>query len=427
VNAIELAGVGKRYRQYQEGHQLLVRQLLNVGRRQKRELWALRDLTFQVARGESVGVIGRNGSGKTSLLRLLSGVSAPTAGRLRVVGSVAPLIGVGVGFNPELTGRENVFVNGRLLGMSEPEISRKYDDIVAFAEIEPFIDTPVKFYSTGMFLRLAFAVAVHTEPQVLIVDEVLAVGDVGFQLKCNDRMRQMRENGTTVVIVTHNMQHLDRLVSRTLLLNHGRLAFDGPTADAIGEYHQILLAEAREPLGDIRGTGLRPEGHHAGRALGGARAAVRLTTTTGEPLSSVPSGERFVVHVDVEFDRPVSAPRVGMLLAPSGLGAIYNVATLPGQYSGEHGPGRPLSASFELANPLLAGAYVVEAAVFEREHMLARTPAATFYVSSDLPVGGFVDMAPKVTLGGERIVIGPLRRLDAGEVSQPSLVRERNP
>src|SRR5689334_13465022 len=188
--AIDLQRVGKRYLQHRHGDDILARRLLTPWRwgGHRAEHWALRDIDFSVRAGETVGVIGRNGSGKTTLLRLLSGVSAPTTGRLRVAGSIAPLIGVGVGFSPELTGRENVFVNGQLLGMNEQEVRRRFDAIVDFSEIEDFIDTPVKYYSSGMFLRLGFSVAIHADPEVLLVDEILAVGDIAFQLKCLERM-----------------------------------------------------------------------------------------------------------------------------------------------------------------------------------------------------------------------------------------------
>ncbi|MCW2548999.1 MAG: transporter protein, partial [Mycobacterium sp.] len=186
--AISLQGVGKSYNKTVHGGDFLLKKLLRPGswfsQPADDPLWALRDIDLTVARGETIGVIGRNGSGKTTLLRMLSGVSAPSTGHLRVVGSIAPLIGIGVGFHAELTGRENVMVNGRLLGMSDRELKRKFDDIDAFSEIEEFIDTPVKFYSSGMFLSLGFSVAIHTQPDVLLVDEILAVGDLAFQLKC---------------------------------------------------------------------------------------------------------------------------------------------------------------------------------------------------------------------------------------------------
>ncbi len=183
MSAIVAEGLGKRFRQYRDRGSLLARALRRGSTRDVQDIWALRDVDFTVERGGTLGIIGRNGSGKTTLLRLLSGVSGPSEGRLRIEGRIAPLIGIGVGFNRELTGRENVRVNGRLLGMSSEEVDATFDQIVAFAELEEFIDLPVKFYSSGMFLRLAFSVAIHTNPDVLLVDEILAVGDVGCQFK----------------------------------------------------------------------------------------------------------------------------------------------------------------------------------------------------------------------------------------------------
>src|SRR5215211_4017808 len=201
-----------------------------------REFWALRDVTFEIAAGEAVGVIGGNGAGKSTLLKLLSRVTAPTVGRAEIHGRVGSLLEVGTGFHPDLTGRENVFLNGAILGMRGSEIARKFDEIVAFAEVEKFIDTPVKRYSSGMYLRLAFAVAAHLEPEVLLVDEVLAVGDAGFQRKCLGKMGDVAASGRTVVFVSHNMDAVLRLCTRALLLEHGRVAESGPSAEVVAGY-----------------------------------------------------------------------------------------------------------------------------------------------------------------------------------------------
>src|SRR5262249_22137041 len=191
--------------------------------------WALRGVSFSVADGEVVGVVGRNGAGKSTLLKLLSRITAPTEGRIRLRGRVASLLEVGTGFHPELTGRENVFLNGAILGMTRAEITRKFDEIVAFAEVERFLDTPVKRYSSGMYVRLAFAVAAHLDPEILLVDEVLAVGDAAFQRKCLGRMSDVARGGRTVLFVSHNLGAVRSLCSRSLYLRSGSLAMDGPT------------------------------------------------------------------------------------------------------------------------------------------------------------------------------------------------------
>ncbi len=187
------------------------------------EFWALKDVSFEVKSGDVVGIIGRNGAGKSTLLKVLSRITEPTTGRIEMMGRVASLLEVGTGFHPELTGRENIFLNGAILGMSQAEIRSKFDEIVAFAEVEKFLDTPVKHYSSGMYVRLAFAVAAHLEPEILIVDEVLAVGDAAFQKKCLGKMGEVSSRGRTVLIVSHNMAHIRATCVKAILLDEGRM------------------------------------------------------------------------------------------------------------------------------------------------------------------------------------------------------------
>jgi lipopolysaccharide transport system ATP-binding protein len=198
--------------------------------------WALRDVSFDVKAGEVLGVIGRNGAGKSTLLKILGRITEPTRGTITVRGRVASLLEVGTGFHPELTGRENIFLNGAILGMSRAEIQRKFDEIVAFAEVERFLDTPVKRYSSGMYVRLAFAVAANLEPEILLVDEVLAVGDLDFQKKCLDRMKGLAGGAHTIIFVSHNIAAIHALCDRCLLLNQGTVAAVGPTADVVASY-----------------------------------------------------------------------------------------------------------------------------------------------------------------------------------------------
>lgn len=199
--------------------------------------WALRDVSFDIGRGEVVGIIGHNGAGKSTLLKLLSRITAPTEGRITLRGSVGSLLEVGTGFHPELTGRENIFLNGAMLGMSRSQVSEKFDVIVAFADVEKFLDTPVKRYSSGMYVRLAFAIAAHLDPEVLIIDEVLAVGDAEFQKKCLGKMEEAAQGtGRTVLFVSHNLGAVSRLCSRVIVLDRGRLVFDGPTQEGIAVY-----------------------------------------------------------------------------------------------------------------------------------------------------------------------------------------------
>lgn len=228
---------------------------MNRGNREGEVLWALQDVSFSVMQGEVLGLIGRNGAGKSTLLKILSRITAPTSGRIRVKGRVSSLLEVGTGFHPELTGRENIYLNGAILGMSRDEISRKFDEILDFSGVEKFIDTPVKRYSSGMYVRLAFSVAAHLDPEILVVDEVLAVGDASFQKKCLGKMNDVAHGGRTIVFVSHNMQAIRSLCSRSILLDEGRMVFDGPTEETLRVYHERLSGlkvGAETAIGDQR-------------------------------------------------------------------------------------------------------------------------------------------------------------------------------
>ena len=213
------------------------------GRSQSEDFWALKDVSFDVNQGEVVGIIGRNGAGKSTLLKILSRIERPTSGEVVIRGRVGSLLEVGTGFHPELTGRENIFMNGAVLGMKRAEIVRKFDEIVAFAEVEKFLDTPVKFYSSGMYVRLAFAVAAHLEPEILIVDEVLAVGDSQFQKKCLGKMGDVSREGRTVILVSHQIGAINHLCASALLLNHGKVIESGNTHKVIDIYLNNLFAQ----------------------------------------------------------------------------------------------------------------------------------------------------------------------------------------
>lgn len=252
--AILISGLGKRYRIHHGGSApyLTLRERLagifTVPRKRAgaTDFQALQGLDLEISRGERVGIVGRNGAGKSTLLKILSRITPPSSGRVEIHGRVASLLEVGTGFHPELTGRENIFLNGSILGMGRAEIRRKFDEIVAFAEVERFLDTPVKRYSSGMYVRLAFAVAAHLEPEILIVDEVLAVGDIAFQRKCMGKMEDIARRGRrTVLFVTHNMDAVLSLCSRCIVLEGGRAIFDGSPAAAVGRYLASLETSSR--------------------------------------------------------------------------------------------------------------------------------------------------------------------------------------
>ena len=233
------------------------------GNRDGEAIWALRDVSFSVQQGEVLGIIGRNGAGKSTLLKILSRVTAPTSGRIKVKGRIASLLEVGTGFHPELTGRENIHLNGAILGMNRNEIDRKFDEIVDFAEVEEFIDTPVKRYSSGMYVRLAFAVAAHLDPEILLVDEVLAVGDATFQRKCLGKIGDVAKGGRTVLFVSHNMASVESLCRKGLLLSKGRIIYSGHMEETIKNYYQHSYHFSRPDDGNLishpgRQQGLKP-------------------------------------------------------------------------------------------------------------------------------------------------------------------------
>jgi len=260
-SVINVQGLGKKYilsHKSQESYTALRDVLANGAKRwtnklfnrsalesdqSHEEFWALRDLDFEIKQGDCVGIIGRNGAGKSTLLKILSRITQPTTGGFKIKGRVASLLEVGTGFHPELSGRENIFLNGAILGMSKVEIRKKFDEIVAFAEIEKFLDTPVKRYSSGMYVRLAFAVAAHLEPEILIVDEVLAVGDAQFQKKCLGKMNDVSEQGRTVLFVSHNMAMISNLCQKGIVLDAGRAIFQGSVSESILNYYQNAAEE----------------------------------------------------------------------------------------------------------------------------------------------------------------------------------------
>lgn len=259
------------------------------------EFWALQDVSFEVEQGEVLGIIGRNGAGKSTLLKVLSRITEPTQGRVKIAGRVASLLEVGTGFHPELTGRENIFLNGAILGMTRAEIKNKFDEIVAFAETEKFLDTPVKRYSSGMYVRLAFAVAAHLEPEILIIDEVLAVGDANFQKKCLGKMGNVVQEGRTVLFVSHNMDAIARLCPRSLFLASGRNVFDGDSREAIASY---LNSSKKDEAGPVDLT--QHNGRNHKMKIIATKIGLRTERSGSEYVNSVFTGDSLIL--DISFD-----------------------------------------------------------------------------------------------------------------------------
>lgn len=253
---------------------------------------ALQDISFEVSRGEVLGLVGGNGAGKSTLLKVLSRITAPTAGTIGLKGRVASLLEVGTGFHPELTGRENIYLNGALLGMSRSEVNKRFDEIVAFAEVDEFVDTPVKRYSSGMYVRLAFAVAAHLESEILLIDEVLAVGDIAFQKKCMGKMENIGSSGRTIIFVSHNMTAIESLCTKVLVLNHGKVEFEGQTSEGINHYFSGLNNKLGSNLKDIS-----RQGDGRARILD-----VWITDNKSDGLSIVRAGAAVVFNIRVRCD-----------------------------------------------------------------------------------------------------------------------------
>jgi lipopolysaccharide transport system ATP-binding protein len=271
------------------------------------EFFALRDITFQIQPGEIVGIVGRNGAGKSTLLKILCRITEPTSGRAELRGRLGSLLEVGTGFHPELTGRENIFLNGSILGMTRREIKAKFDEIVAFAEIGKFLDTPVKRYSSGMYVRLAFAVAAHLEPEILLVDEVLAVGDAAFQRKCLGKMGDVARQGRTILFVSHNMAAITRLCTRGVWLERGELRAEGPIGDVVGRYLSDDTVDAGELA--YRNPNMAP-GSEEVRLV-----AVRVINHTGGISSSIDARHPFQVEVEFDVLKEVANLRVGFCIS----------------------------------------------------------------------------------------------------------------
>jgi len=272
---------------------------LKIGREENNDgddyIWALRDISFEVKQGEILGIIGSNGAGKSTLLKILSRVTAPTIGECHVKGRIASLLEVGTGFHPELTGRQNIFLNGAILGMTKEEIKQKFDGIVAFAEMKKFIDTPVKRYSSGMYVRLAFAVAAHLEPEILVVDEVLAVGDAAFQMKCLGKMKDVAKEGRTVLFVSHNMEAIAKLCERVFLLDQGKLISSGPANEIIEQYLKNALSfDASSPENTF------PSDPDKRMQIN----AMRVLRDNGEPSNVLDRAFPFKIIIEYEVRQP---------------------------------------------------------------------------------------------------------------------------
>jgi len=370
VCAIRVSGLGKRYRlsgsRQRSSYRTLRESMVELARAPLRlwradaayqeDFWALQGVDFEVAPGEVLGIIGRNGAGKSTLLKILSRITKPTTGRVELCGRVGSLLEVGTGFHPELTGRENIFLNGAILGMSRREIGQKFEAIAAFAEIDQFLDTPVKRYSSGMYVRLAFAVAAHLEPEILVVDEVLAVGDQAFQKKCLGKMSEVSRTGRTVLFVSHNMAAVVNLCRRVLLIEKGKLVADGEPG-AISARYLTSAAGACRAEYDLASCPARPQG-----ALP-LMQKVRLLNGRRQLSACFFSGDQLFVEFDLKFSRPLNAPQIGIGFDNSWGQRVCSVATYLSRSNLPALAGRCQVRCHVPELPLLPGTYTLSLSV----------------------------------------------------------------
>lgn len=332
--------------------------------------WAVQAVSLEVRRGELLGIIGRNGAGKSTLLKILSRVTTPTRGRIRIKGRVASLLEVGTGFHPDLTGRENVFLNGAILGMSRAELFRKFDEIVAFAEIEKFIDTPVKRYSSGMYVRLAFAVAAHLEPEILVVDEVLAVGDAAFQKKCLGKMQEVGSQGRTVLFVSHNMGAIHSLTDRCVYLDSGRVRSCGETADVVAEY--LADAAGGSNAGGHDLDYYRPDYVIKAHA---ETCKVRISSLCieqgGEKRTTLDMGESFTVLLELEVVEAVAGANLSLSIANAEFQSVVVILSWDAGFYLDLAPGRHFIRAEMRGHVLPPGRYYVGAGVNQSTETVA--------------------------------------------------------
>ncbi len=360
---------------------------------------AVNDVSFALEAGEAMGVIGPNGAGKTTILKLLSGVTHPTSGQIAINGRFSALIELGAGFHPDLSGRENIFLNGTILGMPRTEIQRRFDQIVDFAGIGAFLDTPVKRYSSGMYARLGFSIAAHVDPDVLLVDEVLAVGDYAFQQKCYAHMDLLRQQGTSLIFVSHNMEAIRRVCDRGLVMYRGNNIFQGSAAEAVIAYSDAVRQAARA----VQAT-VPSEGGLAERIMtfDAEIGHVTLMNNAGVPISVVPSGDTIRVAVDVRFNKAVSHPIFSFTIRTADGRIVYDTTTRWREMETPcFAAGEECRVEYDLALPLLDGEFElgVDIATSDFSHYYDRLERAlSFWVQGGKGAQGLIDLGARIDI-----------------------------
>ncbi|MBV7485440.1 ABC transporter ATP-binding protein [Bordetella sp. BOR01] len=409
---ISVDKVSKRFEMYGQPRDRLL-QFLSFGRRQYfKEFWALRDVSLDVCKGETVGILGRNGSGKSTLLQIIAGTLSPTTGDVQVTGKLAALLELGSGFNPEFTGRENVYLNGSVLGFSTAQMDARFDEIAAFADIGEHLDQPVKTYSSGMYVRLAFAVQACVQPDILIVDEALSVGDEKFQRKCFDYIEGLRVGGCAILIVTHSTATVEKFCQRAALLHRGELHALGPAKNVIDQYHALLYSDEKTYLRYLNanqgqqqsavavesGTTSQAQDTPAAESEGDMRAAIRawqVCDEGGTACEAFHSGQKATIAVDVDVFAPITMLQAGLLIrtiegvSAFGTSTLYHGTSYPSPQSGDR-----LRVEFALDLTLGEGTYFVTLAIAEEvtqahmEYLDRKTDAIILKISQRPLLGG---------------------------------------
>ena len=416
-DAILVENLGKRFRRYHADRPTTIKEAVLRGLRRVgpvEQFWALREVSFHIAPGRMVGVVGPNGAGKSTLLRLIGGVGRPDEGLVTVHGRIGALLDLGTGFHPDLTGRENVFVNGVIAGLTHREVARRFDAIVDFAELEDFVDQPLRTYSTGMQMRLGFSVAVHTDPEILLIDEILAVGDLAFQRKCLERIDQFKAEGCTILLVSHDANAIERLCDEALWLRRGRLVAYGPAGVVACQYAEEMSVETRRRT---------PTRQPARRTTSGAElrvnenrfgsmemeiVAVRLSSTDGTPVAELDSGAPLDVEIEYRAPTPIPEPIFSVTISREDGQICYDTSTA---LAGHHLPTiyRSGTITFQMERLDLAGGqYYVDVGVYEREWAYAYDYHWHVYPLMIHPTGG--------TKG----ILHVPNRWEIGELSKPA-------
>ena len=377
MTVIRFANVSKQFtlhRQRPRSFQELFLTLLHPRRPAPRQkYWALRDVSFEIEAGEAIGLIGDNGAGKSTALKLMSRIIEPTSGQIEIEGRVGALLELGAGFHPDLTGRENIYLNGSILGFSRAKMDRIFDDILDFSEMERFIDVPVKHYSSGMYMRLAFAIAIHLDPDILLVDEVLAVGDQAFQLRCLDKINEMKRRGVTIVLVTHALDQVRELCDRAIWLKEGQVQDIGPVERVLGEYREEVLAQDQEQILEAEQAIREEEAEEQEETpwRWGSREAefvrIQFLDGQGRETRAFRTGETFIARMHYVAHRRIETPLFGIALHHASGFHISGPNTGFADYPIEAIEGKGYVDYIVPSLPLLEGTYLFSAALYDRE------------------------------------------------------------